>query len=240
MVRRECCRLKSWVTNLCQHSYFADHSNLEESELLQDTFRYGREEPTVEAGHEKGYSLSFTWQSTDSQYLSQPTQVSTFPYASNTTIFRKIIGFYRLLVPFPWYNTCNYPWEGAFCVPEQLKKTPCCTALLAHVHAGGLPRRLHLCPHRQHRKIHWFVCSRDVMFEFPQSTLVEAVRHIFHALNTYEWYRDKNSECNYRSVCRMKHGWMKKNASCPFTKFQAAGITAQGKTISGRWLSAWF
>lgn len=99
MVRRECCRLKAWVTNLFQHSYFADHSNLEESELLQDTFRYGREEPTVEAGHEKGYSLSFTWQSTDSQYLSQPTQVSTFPYASNTTIFRKIIGFYRLLVP---------------------------------------------------------------------------------------------------------------------------------------------
>lgn len=30
---------KAWITNLCQHSYFADHSNLEESEPLQDTFR---------------------------------------------------------------------------------------------------------------------------------------------------------------------------------------------------------
>ena len=38
MVRRECYRLTAWITGKCQHSFSVDHSNLEESELLQDTF----------------------------------------------------------------------------------------------------------------------------------------------------------------------------------------------------------
>ena len=32
----------------------------------------------------------------------------------------------------------------------------------------------------------------------------------------------------------MKPGWMKKTASCLFTRFRTAGTTAQKKTISGR------
>ena len=32
----------------------------------------------------------------------------------------------------------------------------------------------------------------------------------------------------------MKHGWMRKNALCPFTRFQTANIIAQKNTTSGR------
>lgn len=40
MVRRERCRLKAWITNnMCQHSCFADRSNLKSPKLLEDAFR---------------------------------------------------------------------------------------------------------------------------------------------------------------------------------------------------------
>ena len=37
-----------------------------------------------------------------------------------------------------WYKALAFPWEGRFFMLEQVKKTPCCTALLAHVYAKHL------------------------------------------------------------------------------------------------------
>ena len=61
-------------------------------------------------------------------------------FICSTTLFGKIGVNLSTFRPLPWYNTCNDPWKGAFDLPDQVNKTPCCLGLLAHVDAGrGVP-----------------------------------------------------------------------------------------------------
>lgn len=62
-------------------------------------------------------------------------------------IFQKNIPFLSTYRPRPRYNIHNYPWEGAFCVPEQPNKPSRAIGLLAHVDAGrGGPQNSPVAP----------------------------------------------------------------------------------------------
>ena len=101
--------------------------------------------------------------------------------------------------PLSWYNTCNDPWKGAFDLPDQVNKTPCCLGLLAHVWVGrGEP---HFYSPEKFEFLRAFLRLGDIL------TSIYTLRHNRHFNHSpIQWQRQSKGglimDINYSSMKR--------------------------------------